>query len=129
MTKEEAVLTAEEAEVLEKEAGDEENEELSESFETEDEAEPIGSNSKALMSPSKVAIAKQEKERLKRLKQERKDALEKYRASMNMEAMKDEKTRARDRMRFVTFPPFSSNVFEEQQTFSFFSFHEKLFPP
>ena len=72
----------------------------SESFETEDEAEPIGTSGTPL-SPGKALIAKQERERLKRLAKERKAALDKYRDEMNVEASKDEKSKARDRMRYL----------------------------
>merc|ERR1719313_2330221 len=96
-------LTKEEAEVLEKEGSAEDNNEQdddSESFETEDEAEPIGTSGTPL-SPGKALIAKQERERLKRLAKERKAALDKYRDEMNVEASKDEKSKARDRMRYL----------------------------
>ncbi len=75
----------------------------SESFETEDEAEDGAHKGKGVppMSPSKLLLAKQERERLRRMKKERQEALDKYRNQMNTEAMKDEKTRARDRMRYL----------------------------
>ena len=53
------------------------------------------------MSPNKLIIAKQEKGRLKRLKLERKAALDKYRERMNAESAKDEQSRTKDRMRYL----------------------------
>jgi len=96
-------LSKEEADVLEKEGSQEDDEgEDSESFETEDEAEdPAKAGSSMPMSPNKLIIAKQEKERLKRLKLERKAALDKYRERMNAESAKDEQSRTKDRMRYL----------------------------
>jgi len=97
-------LTAEEAELLDKEASNEEEADAgsdSESFETEDEADVATGSKLDPVSPSKALIAKQEKARLKKLKLERKAALDKYRVQMNTEAAKDEKTRTKDRMKYL----------------------------
>jgi SWI/SNF-related matrix-associated actin-dependent regulator of chromatin subfamily A member 5 len=98
-------LTAEEAELLDKEDTNENNEEdgesESESFETEDEADAPGASTLDPVSPSKALIAKKEKQRLRKIKQDRKAALDKYRDQMNTEAMKDEKTRTKDRMKYL----------------------------
>jgi SWI/SNF-related matrix-associated actin-dependent regulator of chromatin subfamily A member 5 len=99
-------LTAEEAELLDKEDTNENNNEEdgeseSESFETEDEADAPGASTLDPVSPSKALIAKKEKQRLRKIKQDRKAALDKYRDQMNTEAMKDEKTRTKDRMKYL----------------------------
>jgi len=95
-------LSKEEADVLEKEGSEDVDDPAndSESFETEDEAEPIDTTGTPL-SPSKVLIAKQEKERLRRLKKERQAALDRYRDQMNVDAAKDDKARTKDRMRYL----------------------------